>query len=104
MNKRKAILVLSALLILISVVVIRRESHVIGEISGPEFDRLTIGSEHFLLTDNHGFTSADRGQFIGKASYHTGISLRLYSVKGENTGKLIYALWDWEGFWYLRQD
>ena len=30
--------------------------------------------------------------------------MRVYTVNGDSNGDFIYALWDWEGNFYVRKD
>ena len=30
--------------------------------------------------------------------------MRVYAVKGDDSGKYIYTLWDWDGAFYVQED
>ena len=74
----------------------------IGKISGPENDCITIGDVKYNLDTNIDFSNADKGKYLGKVS-NSKITMRVYSVKGNTDGEYIYALWDWEGSFYRRE-
>ena len=102
LRKSTAITLVIAIFITAAARFAYRELRVIGEIHGAEFDRLTIGDSVYSLRNGLEYTSADKGSYLGKAAYGTS-TLRLYSVNGDEAGNYIYALWDWEGFFYIRE-
>ena len=102
MRKPTAIILVIAIFITAAAIFAYRENRVIGEIHGAEFDRLTMGDSVYSLRNGLDFTSADKGSYLGKAAYGTS-TLRLYTVNGDEERKYIYALWDWEGFFYVRE-
>jgi hypothetical protein len=105
LSRKQVIVLVIAILMLVSVVLIYRETRVIGEITGAEFNQLTIGDTEYSLTSRPNFASAaNRGNYLGKANYYDQRSFRLYSVEGDDEGIYIKALWDWESFWYVRKD
>lgn len=77
---------------------------VIGSISGPEWEIITIGSKTYRLNHQNDFSEADRGRFLGlvKSSGAAGgsIAFRVYAVKGDKEGQWLYRLWEWEGSFY----
>lgn len=103
LRKSTAITLMIAIFITAAALFAYREQRVIGEIHGAEFDRLTIGDSVYSLRNGLDYTSADKGSYLGKAAYGTS-TLRLYTVNGDAEGKYIYALWDWEGFFYVREN
>lgn len=74
----------------------------IGKISGPENDCITIDDVKYNRETNHDFSNADKGKYLGKVS-NSKITMRVYSVKGDTEGEYVYALWDWEGAFYKRE-
>ncbi|SDJ17501.1 hypothetical protein [Proteiniclasticum ruminis] len=100
MRKKTAFIVGLAILVLISAFYVSREGRVIGEITGAEWDVLTIGETEYRQINGLDFTIADKGKYLGKAKFNES-TVRLYSVKGDIEDKYIYAFWDWEGFFYV---
>ena len=100
MTKKTALIVGLAILVLISAFYVSREGRVIGEITGAEWDVLTIGETEYRQINGLDFTIADKGKYLGKAKFNES-TVRLYSVKGDIEDKYIYAFWDWEGFFYV---
>ena len=74
----------------------------IGKISGPENDCITIDDVKYSRDTNHDFSNADKGEYLGKVS-NSKITMRVFSVEGDTEGEYIYALWDWEGAFYKRE-
>lgn len=99
MRKKTVLIVVLGILVLVTALYVR-ESRVIGEITGAEWDVLTIGETEYRQINGLDFTIADKGKYLGKAKYN-GSTVRLYSVKGDTEDKYIYAFWDWEGFFYV---
>ena len=103
-NKRLKVFlaIISIGLIVTTGLFVYRENKIIGEISGPEFDRLTIGETKYTLTNKTGYPSVEKGKYLGKANYRES-TVRLYTVKNDQENKYIYATWDWEGMVYVRE-
>ena len=99
MRKKTVLIVVLGILVLVTALYVR-ESRVIGEITGAEWNILTIGETEYRQINGLDFTIADKGKYLGKAKYN-GSTVRLYSVKGDTEDKYIYAFWDWEGFFYV---
>ena len=74
----------------------------IGKISGPENDYITIDNVKYNRETNHDFSNADKRKYLGKVS-NSKITMRVYSVKGDAEGEYIYALWEWEGAFYKKE-
>ena len=87
-------------MVLISAFYVSREGRVIGEITGAEWDVLTIGETEYRQINGLDFTIADKGKYLGKAKFNES-TVRLYSVEGDIEDKYIYAFWDWESFFYV---
>ena len=103
MRKKTALVLALAIFLIVSSMYVFRELRFIGEITGSEWNNLTIGETEYNVNYGLDFTIADKGMFLGKAKYNT-LTVRLYSVNGDEEGKYIYAFWDWEGFFYVRKD
>lgn len=103
MLKKITIIAVIAMLIVFSAVFVSRDRRVIGEITGAEWNQLTMGETKYNVNYGLDYNAADKGRFLGKAKYNTSI-VSLYSVKGDEECKYIYALWDWEGFFYVREE
>ena len=99
MRNKTVLIVVLGILVLVTALYVR-ESRVIGEITGAEWDVLTIGETEYRQINGLDFTIADKGKYLGKAKFNES-TVRLYSVKGDIEDKYIYALWDWEGFFYV---
>lgn len=101
---KKMVLVLCGILFVISCILLGKSilgSKEIGTISGPEYDYITIDGVKYEVDYNTGFSSADRGKYMG--IIRSGEStFRIYSVKGDEESQYIYRLWDWEGAFYKR--
>lgn len=74
----------------------------IGKISGAENEYITIDDVKYILDTDNNFSQADKGTYLGKVS-NSKITMRVYSVRGDTDGEYIYALWDWEGAFYKRE-
>ena len=103
LRKKTVIVVAISLLIVVLAVFLSRELRIIGEVTGAEWNRLTIGQTEYLLINDLDYTTADKGRYLGKAKYNES-TVRLYSVNGDEEGKYIYAVWDWEGFFFVREE
>ena len=77
----------------------------IGTVEGAENERIVIDGTTYLKDDpaTESLSSADRGRHLGDVS-NGKITMEVYSVQGDSEGRFIYALWDWEGSFYTRQD
>ncbi len=75
----------------------------IGKISGAENECITIADVKYILDTDNNYSVADKGNYLGTVS-NANITMRVYSVKGDEDGSYIYALWDWEGAFYKRQE
>ena len=73
----------------------------IGTISGAEYECITIDEVKYFRDFEHDFSNADKGKYLGKIS-NSKITMRVYSVKGDNEGEYIYTLWDFEGAFYKK--
>lgn len=74
---------------------------VIGTISGAENEYIIIDNFTYVKDDFNSFSSKDRGEYLGRVT-NDKISMNVYKVKGDDSGNYIYALWDWEGNFYIQ--
>ena len=74
----------------------------IGKISSAENEYITIDDVKYVLDTNNEFSQADKGNYLGKVS-NSNVTMKVYSVKGDTDGKYTYALWEWEGAFYKRE-
>lgn len=79
------------------------QTPMIGTISGPESQFIEIDGVRYVETSDNEFSSADRGEYLGSVT-NGNITMRVFSVKGDDSGRFIYTLWDWEGAFYARED
>ena len=103
MKNKVTTIVVITMLIVISAVFISHNRRIIGEITGAEWNQLTIGETEYIVNNAYDFNIADKGKYLGKAKYNT-LTVCLYSVKGDEEGRYIYAVWDWEGFFFVREE
>lgn len=75
----------------------------IGTISGAENEFITIEDTLYILDTGNAFSHVDKGNCIGKVS-NSDITMKIYSVKGDPERNYLYALWDWEGSFYKKQE
>ena len=62
---------------------------IIGTVSGAENEFIVIDGITYIIDD-----LAENGD----------ITMRVYSVKEDDSGNYLYALWEWEGSFYVRQN
>ena len=97
---KKLIALLLATVLLLSLVACGGKT--IGEVRGAENEYITIDDVKYVLDTNNDFSQVDKGTYLGKVS-NTKITMKVYSVKGDTEEEYIYALWDWEGAFYKRE-
>ena len=81
---------------------------IIGTVSGAENEFIVIDGITYIIDDlaengENAYSSADRGEYLGIVK-NGDITMRVYSVKGDDSGNYLYALWEWEGNFYVRQN
>ena len=64
---------------------------------------ITIDDVKYVLNTNHDFSQADKGTYLGKVS-NSKITMKVYSVTGDTEEEYIYALWEWQGAFYKRDN
>ena len=80
---------------------------IIGSITGAEYEFIEIDGVRYVK-DSSGaragdFSGADRGEYLGAVT-DGNITMRVFSVKGDDSRRYIYALWDWDGAFYSKED
>lgn len=76
---------------------------VIGRVYGAENQYLEIGEVIYVHTTERPDTSLDRGKYLGVVK-NGAITMRIFEVEGVDDREYLHALWDWEGYFYLRVD
>lgn len=97
---RKLMALLLTMVLLFSLVACGGKT--IGEIRGAENEYITIDDVKYVLDTNNDFSQVDKGTYFGKVS-NTKITMKVYSVKGDAEAEYIYAVWDWEGAFYKKE-
>lgn len=62
-----------------------------------------INGVRYVHNSDHEFSGADRGEYLGSVT-DGNITMRVFSVKGDESGRYIYALWDWDGAFYVQEN
>lgn len=75
---------------------------VIGRVYGAEHQFLEIDGTVYERTTSDPYTSADRGRYLGSVKNEM-ITMRIYEYKGAQDREYLHALWDWEGYTYVRR-
>lgn len=75
---------------------------VIGRVYGAENEYIEIDGAVYERTTVHPYTSLDRGNYIG-AVKNGAMTMRVFTVEGDDSRDVLFALWDWEGYFYVRQ-
>ena len=68
---------------------------VIGVITGPEWERLTVNGIDYERDHNAPVNGTDKGHFMGIAT-NGGV----YSITGNDN--YLYCMWEWEGYIFKR--
>lgn len=76
---------------------------VIGTVCGAEHEFIEIDGAVYVHTTERPYTSNDRGNYLGSVK-NEDITMRVYDVKGDESGQWLFASWEWEGYFYLRVD
>lgn len=90
-----------ALLLLITFWAYRQSfgAPVIGTVTGPEWERLTVNEVSYERNDQAPVNGSDRGRFMGIAM-NGETRFRIYSIKG--TDDYLLCMWEWEGYIFKR--
>ncbi len=103
-TKTKKILSAAVFLIIIFII-IAFTNKVVGEISGLEYEKITIDGTVYKMTNNHSFTSTDMGWFLGWVTTPGGeVRCLVFKVRGDREGKYLYRLWGYDGAFYVREE
>ena len=92
-----------AALVAIPFIKVAIQKPVIGTIKGAEHDFIEIDGVRYAQNSDNDFSGADRGEYLGSVT-DGNITMRVFSVKGDDSGRYIYALWDWDGAFYVREN
>ena len=109
MQKRKIVIISIIAVVIISVILavplfnMVSQRPIIGTIKGAEHDFIEIDGVRYAQNSDNDFSGADRGEYLGSVT-DGNITMRLFSVKGDDSGRYIYALWDWDGAFYVREN
>ncbi len=107
-RKRLTVLAAAVLALLICAAVCAFRGPVIGTVSGAEnefieIDGITYIDADLTETDVGGFSAAGRGRYLGVVR-NDSATMRVYQVKGDDSGDLLYVRWEWEGKFYIRNN
>ena len=108
-TRRRTILAAVVLALLIcAAAVCAFRGPVIGTVSGAENEFIEIDGVTYIdadLTERDvgGFSAADRGRYLGVVR-NDSATMRVYQVKGDDSGDLLYVRWEWEGKFYIRNN
>ncbi|MBQ7087766.1 MAG: hypothetical protein IJM96_09865 [Clostridia bacterium] len=69
---------------------------VIGNISGAENEKITIGNDVYEKTSDSPVSRSDKGKYLGTVT-NSIIKMRVYEMPEDD---YIYAMWEWEGAIY----
>ena len=77
-------------------------SKVVGTIHGAENDYILYNDVTYVVDASNNFSNKDRGEYLGKVT-NDKVTMKIYTVKGDENLDYLYALWDWEGNIYVRE-
>lgn len=100
--KKKTVLCFGImLLLLISFGVYRQTigAPVIGTVTGPEWERLTVNEVNYERDGHAPLNGTDRGRFMGIA-LNGETRFHVYSIKGTND--YLLCMWEWERYIFKR--
>lgn len=109
---KKRVVVISFVLVIILLLCVTVsfffQRPIIGTVTGAENEFIVIDGITYIIDDlaengENAYSSADRGEYLGIVK-NGDITMRVYSVKGDDSGNYLYALWEWEGNFYVRQN
>lgn len=109
MQKKKIVIISIIAVVIISAVLavplfnMAFQRPIIGTIKGAEHDFIEIDGVRYVENSDHEFSGADRGEYLGSVT-DGNITMRVFSVKGDDSGKYIYTLWDWDGAFYVQEN
>ena len=109
MQKKKIVIISIIAVVIISAVLavplfnMVFQRPIIGTIKGAEHDFIEIDGVRYVENSDHEFSGADRGEYLGSVT-DGNITMRVFSVKGDDSRKYIYTLWDWDGAFYVQEN
>lgn len=109
MSKKRLILISLIAVMIISVALavplfqVVFQKPIIGTIKGAEWQFIEIDGVTYTKSSDHEFSGADRGEYLGSVT-NGDTTMRVFSVKEDDSERFIYTLWDWEGAFYARED
>jgi len=74
----------------------------VGTIHGAENDYILYNDVTYVVDTSNNFSNKDRGEYLGKVT-NDKVTMKIYTVKGDENLDYLYALWDWEGNIYIRE-
>ena len=74
----------------------------VGTIYGAENDYILYNDVTYVADTSNNFSNKDRGEYLGKVT-NDKVTMKIYTVKGDENLGYLYALWDWEGNIYIRE-
>jgi len=74
---------------------------VIGVITGPEWEYLTVNGIDYERDNNAPVNGTDKGHFMGIAT-NGDTRVRVYSITGNDD--YLYCMWEWEGYIFKRNN
>ena len=74
----------------------------VGTIHGAENDYILYNDVTYVVDASNNFSNKDRGEYLGKVT-NDKVTMKIYTVKGDENLDYLYALWDWEGNIYVRE-
>lgn len=99
---KKAVAIVLVLACLICLVACSNDKAV-GTISGAENDYILYNKVTYVMDTSNNFSNKDRGEYLGKV-INDKVTMKIYTVKGDENMDYLYALWDWEGSIYVREN
>ena len=104
MKRKIRIIVCTVLICLLAAFVVPEVFRfpVIGRVYGAEHQFLEIDGIVYERTTSDPYTSSDRARYLGSVK-DEGITMRIYEYKGAHDREYLHALWEWEGYTYVRQ-
>ena len=100
--KKKIVLCFGIMLLLLISFWVYRQTisvPVIGTVTGPEWERLTVNEVNYERDSHAPVNGADRDRFMGIA-LNGETRFRVYSIKG--TDDYLLCTWEWEGYIFKR--
>lgn len=100
---KKPLIIISTLLLFALAAFFLLRGQEIGSIKGAEMEEIIVDGVSYMQNNDTGLSAADRGRFLGRATAGD-TTFRIYAVKGDEEGRYVYRLWEWEGAFYERSN